>query len=158
MRPGLSQSLACGESGRKNMLISLIYVSTATHLMSNAELLDILRVSRRKNEEKSVTGMLLYKGGNFMQALEGPEESVKEIFGKIQADSRHRGIILLSSEPIEKRQFADWKIAFVNLDDEAIRQESAYSEFLQDEFTAEKYRQAPQQAYIMLLSFRENLR
>jgi hypothetical protein len=140
------------------MLISLIYVSTAVNLMSNEELLDILRISRKKNETKSVTGMLLYKGGNFMQVLEGPEESVNEVFSAIQADSRHTDIILISNEPIEKRQFADWKMAFVNLDDENIRQESAFSDFFQDEFTAEKYRQMPQLAYIMLLSFRENVR
>jgi len=51
------------------MMISLIYVSTADHLLSNEELLEILHISRKNNEVGPVTGMLLYKGGNFMQVL-----------------------------------------------------------------------------------------
>ena len=140
------------------MLISLIYVSAAAHLMSSEELLEVLHTSYKNNEEKSVTGMLLYKGGNFMQVLEGPEESVLEIFGEIQRDLRHKDIIVISNEPIKERQFTEWKMAFVNLDAEAVKNEGAFSEFLQDELTADKYRQTPQLANLILLSFRENIR
>jgi hypothetical protein len=140
------------------MLFSLIYVSSAPHQMSSEELVEILRVSHKNNAPRAITGMLLYKGGNFMQVLEGPEKDVREIFAKIEKDPRHHSIIVLAEEEIEERQFAAWEMAFVNLDDESIRNEPAYSDFLQDEFTAEQYRENPNRATIMLLTFRQNMR
>jgi hypothetical protein len=140
------------------MLISLLYVSTAVKLMSNEELLELLHVSHKNNASKNLTGMLVYKGGNFMQVLEGPEEDVMNAFQKIEQDERHKDVLILLKEPIVERQFADWKMAFVNMDDESIKNEPAFSEFLQDEFTAGKYRYTPHLATIMLLSFRENVR
>ncbi len=140
------------------MLISLIYVSSATHLMSNDELLDILRASHKNNEKAAVTGMLLYKGGNFMQVLEGPEASVNEIFEKIKQDKRHKDVMVLSKDIIAERQFEAWQMAFANLDDDSIKNEPAYSEFLHDEFTAEQYHENPHRAYIMLLTFRDTIR
>ena len=139
-------------------MISLIYVSTATHLLSNEELLEILHVSRRNNQTGPITGLLLYKDGNFMQVLEGPEEAVREIFGKILKDTRHTDITVLSTDPIKERQFSDWKMAFLNLDEETAKHENAYSQFLSDDFTIDKYRETPELAYIMLLSFKKNLR
>jgi hypothetical protein len=139
-------------------MISLIYVSTAVRLLSKDELLEILRVSRRNNEVGPVTGLLLYKDGNFIQVLEGPEVEVMNIFGKIEKDPRHKDITVICTDLIEERQFADWKMAFVNLDDETIQQENAYSEFLSDDFTADKYRETPSLAYMMLLSFKKNIR
>ena len=48
-----------------------VYVSSAVDLFSDEELLKLLDVSRKNNQALDVTGMLLYKGGNFMQFLEG---------------------------------------------------------------------------------------
>lgn len=122
------------------MLYSLIYVSTAIHLMEDDELLAILHTSVQNNTERSITGILLYKGGNFLQVLEGEKEDVQYIFEKIQADRRHTGIIVISEETIESRLFADWKMAFVNLDHELIKQEPAYSFYLQSGFEEETLR------------------
>ncbi len=139
-------------------MISLIYVSTATHLLNKEELLDILRVSLRNNEVGPVTGLLLYQGGNFMQVLEGPEEAVMNIFGKIQQDTRHTDLIVLCNEPLEERAFSDWRMAFLNLDDETARTERGLSDFLQEDFKSDKFRETPKLAYLMLLSFKENVR
>lgn len=139
------------------MMVSLIYVSTASHLLSTNELLEILHISQEKNKEKQVTGMLLYKGGNFMQVLEGPEESVNSIFDSIQRDVCHHDVSVIVLEPIAERQFAEWTMAFHNLDGEIAGQENAYSEFFDNDLIAEKFREKPQLAYNMLLSFRENM-
>jgi hypothetical protein len=140
------------------MLISLIYASNATRLLTKDELLEILRVSHDNNARLGITGMLLYKGGNFMQVLEGPEEAVNEIYERIVRDMRHAGIVKLSSRPIEERQFEKWEMAFVDMDADEIKHEPAYSKFLQDDLTAEKYRQTPDLASIMLLTFRDGMR
>jgi hypothetical protein len=139
-------------------MLSLIYVSSSVKLLTNDELLEILKVSRENNHAKEITGLLLYKGGNFMQVLEGDEEIVRALYQKIAQDPRHKDVSLISEEQIQKRQFAAWEMAFTNLDSPEIRKEAGYSQFLEDEFTAEIYRENPLRAYIMLLTFRDNLR
>lgn len=139
-------------------MLSLIYVSTSVKLLSDEELLEILKVSREKNAAVNITGLLLYKGGNFMQVLEGPDEAVEALYKKIEADPRHKDLIVLSREQISTRQFPAWEMAFQNLDNPAIKNEPGFSQFLQDEFIADVYRQNPLRAYIMLLTFRDNMR
>jgi len=139
-------------------MLSLIYVSISVNLLNDEELLSILKVSRENNASKDVTGLLLYKGGNFMQVLEGPDEVVNDLYEKIKLDSRHKDVSLISREQISARQFSSWEMAFQNLDNPAVKNEPGYSQFLQDEFTANVYRENPLQAYIMLLTFRDNMR
>ena len=65
---------------------------------------------------------------------------------------------VLSREQISTRQFPAWEMAFQNLDKPEIKNEPGYSQVLQDEFIADVYRENPLQAYIMLLTFRDNMR
>ena len=139
-------------------MLSLIYVSSSVREMNPEELMDILKVSRENNVVSDVTGLLLYKGGNFMQALEGPDDVVRALYEKIKKDPRHKDVSIISTEQIQKRQFSAWEMAFTNLDNPEIKNEPGYSQFLQDEFTADVYRENPLRAYIMLLTFRDNLR
>lgn len=139
-------------------MISIIYVSTSVRLLSDDELMDILKISRENNSVSDVTGLLLYKGGNFMQVLEGPEDVVNVLYEKIKTDPRHMGVSTISTEQIQARQFHAWEMAFQNLDNPAIKNEPGYSQFLHDEFTADIYRNNPLRAYIMLLTFRDNMR
>jgi hypothetical protein len=139
-------------------MLSLIYVSTSIELLNDTELLDILKVSRVNNTSGEITGMLLYKGGNFMQVLEGPDDAVNGIFEKIKNDPRHKDVSVISREQIQSRQFPSWEMAFQNLDNPALKNEPGYSQFLHDEFTADVYRENPLRAYIMLLTFRDNIR
>jgi len=139
-------------------MLSLIYVSSSIKLLNDTELLDILKISRENNGSKDITGLLLYKSGNFMQALEGPDEVVNALYEKIKADPRHKDVSVISREQITARQFSKWEMAFTNLDNPEIKNESGYSQFLQNEFTADIYRENPLRAYIMLLTFRDNMR
>ncbi|MCE9644997.1 MAG: BLUF domain-containing protein [Chloroflexi bacterium] len=139
-------------------MLSLIYVSTSVKLLNDQELLDILKVSRENNLSGAVTGLLLYKGGNFMQVLEGEEAVVTALYEKIKADPRHKDVSIISKEQIQARQFHAWEMAFQNLDNPAVKNEPGYSQFLHDDFTDAVYRTNPLRAYIMLLTFRDNLR
>ncbi len=55
----------------------LVYVSSAVRPFSRVDLDDLLATSRANNARVGITGMLLYKDGNFMQVLEGDEEAVR---------------------------------------------------------------------------------
>lgn len=90
----------------------LVYVSSASHLMAEAELTALLETSRRRNTEDGLSGMLLYKDGSFMQVLEGSESAVDQTFARIEQDSRHGGIIVLRQGETEARGFPDWSMGF----------------------------------------------
>lgn len=139
-------------------MISLIYVSHSVRQLNKNELMDILRVSRENNHAKGITGLLLYKGGNFMQVLEGDELTVLALYDTIRKDSRHTDVSIISKTYLEQREFPEWEMAFTDLDSPEIQNEPGYSDFLHDEFTAGFYRDKPTRARIMLLAFRDNLR
>lgn len=94
-------------------LQSIVYVSTATHEMSEAELESLLLESRRLNTESRITGMLLYSGGGFMQCFEGAPEAVQRTYKRIRGSGQHHGLIELADEPTEARSFPDFQMGFV---------------------------------------------
>lgn len=102
---------------RDTALRQLVYVSASPALMGDAELRGILDVSQRNNAAIRVTGALLYAGGNFMQALEGPPAAVEAVFRRVEADARHRRVMVLYDAPAAERAFPDWSMGFVETGD-----------------------------------------
>ncbi len=94
------------------------------------ELMQMLAKSRESNAKKGITGILLYKDGNFMQVIEGEEVEVNKLLEKISADPRHKRILRLHSRRIKKREFTDWSMAFRDLDDLDLHKYPGYSDFL----------------------------
>lgn len=91
-------------------MFQLVYVSTA-RTGAPVDLPGILLASRTNNRRDGVTGLLYFDGSRFLQALEGPQASVKAVFDRISADDRHCGIVVLSTRDIEEREFGDWAMA-----------------------------------------------
>jgi hypothetical protein len=90
----------------------IIYLSTATDLMSDDGLMSILRQSRENNLRDQVTGLLLYSGGNFIQLLEGEAEAVGKVYARIEHDPRHHGCLEMVDAPASERLFAQWAMCF----------------------------------------------
>lgn len=89
----------------------LVYISTARARPSNAELDDILTVSRRNNAANGVSGLLVSGGIRFLQALEGPTPAVFATYERICTDPRHFAFVLLKSGSISERAFGNWSMA-----------------------------------------------
>ena len=138
-------------------MISLIYVSSALEPFSKAELLALLEISRRNNALLDVTGMLLYKDGNFMQVIEGEEPAVRKLHTKISHNPRHDGLITLLERPIEQRQFTDWSMGFKDLSDPDLRDVPGYTEFLTAPLTSAEFASNPSRAQKLLLSFKQKM-
>ena len=136
----------------------LIYVSSATRDLTEADLVQLLEQSRDDNRELGITGMLLYKGGNFMQILEGEREAVKSIFGKIQIDERHKGVIVVMEGEIEQRQFPEWAMGFKIIQRSETIDIPGYTNFLDYSFDWSDLKSQPSVCQRLLLSFRDNLR
>lgn len=111
-------------------LESLVYMSVAVDDLTDDQLVDMLREARLRNEALGVSGLLLAKGGRFMQVLEGPAWSVEDRFAAIERDPRHREVKSLSRETIDARRFDGWAMAFGNPSDAEVREEPGFSTFL----------------------------
>lgn len=139
-------------------MINLVYLSSSTRLMQTDELADLLSQSRENNARLDITGMLAYKEGNFIQALEGPEAAVTSLFTKIEQDPRHTGVLRLIKDRIEARQFASWSMAFENVDLLTEAEREAISPFVREPFSENYFGPNSDKAQKLLLSFRKGLR
>lgn len=95
-----------------NKLTGLVYVSTVSRGVSDSDIEHILLKARERNRQKQITGLLLYCHGTFMQYLEGPEDSLTEVFNIVKNDRRHCNIIQLTRMPILEREFDHWSMAY----------------------------------------------
>lgn len=100
----------------------LAYVSTAVQLMSDGELVDILKIARRRNADNNVTGVLLYSDGTFIQVLEGEPDRIDDIFDSIANDKRHKNIIKLIDGKLDAKHFPDWNMGFSAIDKDKARE------------------------------------
>lgn len=135
----------------------LVYVSSATVLFGASDLMALLAQSREKNAGLGITGMLLYKEGNFMQALEGERGAVLGLMDTIQADPRHHGVIIVEQDESPRRQFGDWSMGFRNLDDPALQTTPGYSPFLNSPFTGEVFTGDEGRCWELLNLFRDTM-
>lgn len=138
-------------------MFALAYVSSAVHPFSTIELQDLLQISRADNSKLGVTGMLLYKDGNFMQVLEGDQKIVSELSAKIQKDRRHKGVIVIYQGRVDQRQFPDWSMGFHDLNSPEFQNTPGYNDFLNTPLTGSEFSANPSRARKLLLIFKKNL-
>jgi len=132
-------------------LDSLVYVSSAVRLLSPKEIEYLLRRARERNLEYGITGVLLYIGGNFMQYIEGRRDNLDIIYKIIREDEQHRGIILVSREAVDSRQFGEWSMAFQTKDVEGFVGPSDEKKIIEAKLSQDD--ENPSTARIVLNSF-----
>ena len=131
----------------------LIYISTAVKLMTEADLVNILSNSRENNKAKTITGMLIYGDGTFIQVLEGNQEDVDRIYDKITQDKRHKNLILLASGSLNKRNFPDWTMGFATINADELAELDGYINPAYKNFLATEN---PHAAISVLKTFAQN--
>jgi hypothetical protein len=132
-----------------------VYVSSAVELFTPEALTHLLERARHRNAHLDITGMLLYKDGNFMQALEGPAPAVRALFRIIRRDPRHKNILTLLQHSTQERHFPEWSMGFGSFGEPAHLERDGYSDFLNQSFDSSWFREEPTRAQSLLLSFRK---
>jgi hypothetical protein len=105
------------------MLLSIVYVSSAVSPFSDEALAELLEKSR---------AMLLYRAGQFMQALEGDDAAVRSVYGIVSGDPRHEEVRTLLEEQIDERRFPEWSMGFRALSESVVHEIPGYSSFFQE--------------------------
>jgi hypothetical protein len=136
---------------------SLTYVSSAVRPYSPEELRVLLTAARLKNDQHGITGMLLYKDGNFMQVLEGERNAVQATRARIEVDPKHHGMLVLLSGPIEHREFGSWSMAYRDLGNPENRNVPGYDEFLNTPLNHERFVKEPAASRKLLAVFKRHM-
>ena len=101
-------------------LIRLTYTSVAVSSFTTDDLREVVAKSQRNNSRDGVTGFLTYSAPVFTQSLEGRRDAVQGVYKRIAADPRHGDLRVLALRDIDCREFGDWSMELVHLDEEAI--------------------------------------
>ena len=126
----MSQLSSPQQAQNPDALYHLGYVSTEAIKFSDEALVALLDEARSANTDRDVTGLLLYREGSFYQVLEGSESAVMATFQEIEEDPRHKEVRILFDGETDAREFADWKMGFLNLDGVDVNTLSGFSDFM----------------------------
>jgi hypothetical protein len=96
------------QESRGKPLVFLAYVSRM--LCDPAEVAEILRVSRLRNGQTGLTGLLLHDQRHFFQIIEGEVVAVGATLLRIADDPRHRDVRILASRRVDFRLFSNWRM------------------------------------------------
>jgi hypothetical protein len=91
-------------------IFRLTYLSKPTKPFTDADFDDIESKSVKANNERDVTGLLVVNEDRILQILEGREEAVRELYNKIEADSRHTVVKLVCAVEDEVRLLMTWNM------------------------------------------------
>lgn len=80
---------------------------------STSELGAIFTTARRNNRRLGITGALVVTGDAFVQALEGDESAVRNLYEDISRDTRHERVTVLEEGLVDGRTFGRWAMAKV---------------------------------------------
>lgn len=126
-------------------LLQVIYISRSTFEALDANnkiepnVARILAKSRTNNRLNGLVGVLYFGDGVFFQCLEGEEAAVNTLLAKLNADTRHKDLKVISRKYIDQLSFGDWAMKFAPLD-EKIQQflkENNYQSFDPYQFSGE---------------------
>ncbi len=98
------------------MLESLIYISAADPSIKKQDIDNILASALRNNLAEDLSGALIFSGSIFVQILEGPASNLDDMMYRIKADHRHDAVTVMAREEIAYRRFANWSMAYRNVD------------------------------------------
>ncbi|MET0311330.1 MAG: BLUF domain-containing protein [Burkholderiaceae bacterium] len=77
---------------------------------------DIVGRARRANAPRGITGLLVFDGLRFCQALEGPQLEVLTLMAKIKEDERHTGVSVLHHGSSSVRRFERFRTGYTPAD------------------------------------------
>ena len=101
--------------------------------------------------------MLLYKDGNFMQILEGPEKAVQKLREKIKRDPRHGNFTIITEGRILARSFGDWSMGFRKITKRTTIDVPGYHNTDDLSLMSSKFLQSPPTSLDLLLWFSQGL-
>ena len=86
----------------------IIYISRAKQNFTSGDLAELHELADARSRSQNITGLLLFDGIRFIQALEGDDTAVQAVMSQIIEDPRHDNISYFNSITTDSRQFKSW--------------------------------------------------
>jgi hypothetical protein len=113
-------------------LLQRVYISSACYAFSEQQLRELLAECRINNLLNRISGILIYGNSTFFQVIEGSQESVDELWQKLQTDPRHTWVTQLLCRETSRLLFKDWSMAFERYDSTIASQMSGLADLFTD--------------------------
>ena len=107
--------------------VFLIYVSERTDPEDAMLVRDIAIEASQTNRTLGVSGILMAVDNFFLQVLEGQEDVVDSLLGKIGKDERHTDVRVLYRGALPDRIFGQWSMGCVHSNEDIVHSESLFS-------------------------------
>lgn len=92
----------------------LLYLSQACDPFTDSELATLELQAASANQQLMVTGYLFYANDRFVQYIEGPADTLAELYERIRNDSRHTILHVIHGAHGSQRRFPHWSMRRVN--------------------------------------------
>lgn len=93
---------------------AIVYVSSASEKLTEAEIHEILDYSKDWNNQHDITGILLFSEGNFLQVIEGEQTVLQNLFSNIKSDTRHKNMIKIFEKEIHREAYDGYDSEFLS--------------------------------------------
>jgi hypothetical protein len=102
---------------RTNDLYQLLYISAIAPDLPISCVADIARKARIGNNERGITGLLIFDGQRFCEYVEGSEDHLMALKERVRNDHRHIDMKMLHHGPLRKRRFTGFSLGYAEVDD-----------------------------------------
>jgi hypothetical protein len=92
----------------------LVYTSQTEVFFSKHDLLNLLYQSRACNSIAGITGVLIHRSNFFLQVIEGEQEAIGDLLGKLIKDTRHIKLKIVLDINTDSRLFSNWSMGCVD--------------------------------------------
>ena len=93
-------------------MFTICYVSSAYPGITEDQLNELFTTTQKNNTASNITGLLLYQSGKFLQVLEGDDDELKNLYEKIEQDSKHNNIFVILKQKCKRRIFENYESRF----------------------------------------------
>lgn len=90
----------------------IVYTSHAVHSFGREEISRLRAFSASVNRFNDITGLLVFDGKRFIQAIEGETDTVIATMNRIYNDRRHKKIVIIEDRTTVFRQFGSWSTEY----------------------------------------------
>jgi hypothetical protein len=119
-------------------LQEILYVSTLAEDAPLRVVADIAAKARENNQQREITGLLVFDGMHFCQQFEGGAQEVATLMQRIRRDPRHTKVSVLHHGPLAQRRFGSFSLGFTSVEDVEVleRLEKLHGQAAVDAFVA----------------------
>lgn len=89
----------------------IVFTSRASRNFTREEIKELCEAAAVRNRINGITGLFMFDGSRFLQALEGDEASVVALMKRIATNPKHFDLIIVSSAKIDQREFSTWSMS-----------------------------------------------